>query len=147
MSASDPSAARSDDAVERAQRNALIAISAARTALDLLEGVVTDREGFARMLERGRAATSGVVGDILRLAGLTARHEAPPPSPPPPPAPRPRTRTDAGAHVRQARRGSTPKAASAAPAKAATRPPKKSPGAASATHKPASRRPGGAARS
>ena len=56
------------DPVEWAQHTALVAISVARTVLDLAEAAVTDRERLERLATTGRSFAETWLGDAARLA-------------------------------------------------------------------------------
>jgi hypothetical protein len=56
------------DSVEWAQHTALVAISVARTVLDLAEAAVTDRERLERLATSGRSFAEAWFGDAARLA-------------------------------------------------------------------------------
>ena len=56
------------DPVEWAQHSALVAISVARTVLDLVEAAVADRERLERLATSGRSFAEAWVGDATRLA-------------------------------------------------------------------------------
>ena len=56
------------DSVEWAQHTALVAISVARTVLDLAEAAVTDRERLERLATTGRSFAEAWLGDAARLA-------------------------------------------------------------------------------
>src|SRR5688572_17772841 len=56
------------DSVEWAQHTALVAISVARTVLDLAEAAVTDRERLERLSTAGRSFADAWLGDAARIA-------------------------------------------------------------------------------
>jgi hypothetical protein len=56
------------DPVEWAQHTALVAISVARTVLDLAEAAVTDRERLERLATTGRSFAEAWLGDAARVA-------------------------------------------------------------------------------
>ena len=56
------------DPVEWAQHSALVAISVARTVLDLVEAAVADRERLERLATSGRSFAEAWLGDATRLA-------------------------------------------------------------------------------
>ena len=56
------------DPVEWAQHSALVAISVARTVLDLAEAAVTDRERLERLATTGRSFAEAWLGDAARVA-------------------------------------------------------------------------------
>ncbi|HUP73500.1 MAG TPA: hypothetical protein VM282_10710 [Acidimicrobiales bacterium] len=56
------------DPVEWAQHSALVAISVARTVLDLVEAAVADRERVERLATSGRSFAESWLGDAARLA-------------------------------------------------------------------------------
>jgi hypothetical protein len=57
------------DPIEWAQHSALVAISAARLLLDVLEGVVSDRERLERLAGAGRAAAGPWLADFAHAMG------------------------------------------------------------------------------
>ena len=78
------------DPIEWAQHSALVAISVARSVLDLVEAVVTDRDRLERLAGSGRSFAESWVGDAVRLAGSMAagfgfEPDRPPTTPPPEP--------------------------------------------------------------
>ena len=93
------------DPVEWAQHSALVAISIARTVLDLVEAAVADRERLERLATSGRSFAETWLGDAVRTAtamasGFGFEPAAPTPPPPtspapPPAAPEPKARTAA----------------------------------------------------
>jgi hypothetical protein len=56
------------DPVEWAQHTALVAISVARTVLDLAEAAVADRERLERLATTGRSFAETWLGDAARVA-------------------------------------------------------------------------------
>jgi DNA-binding protein HU-beta len=60
------------DPVEWAQHSALVAISVARTVLDLLESAVADRERIERLATTGRSAAETWLTDVARVASTVA---------------------------------------------------------------------------
>jgi hypothetical protein len=56
------------DPVEWAQHSALVAISVARTVLDLVEAAVADRERVERLATSGRSFAESWLSDAARLA-------------------------------------------------------------------------------
>ena len=56
------------DPVEWAQHSALVAISVARTVLDLVEAAVADRERLERLATSGRSFAEAWAGDVARRA-------------------------------------------------------------------------------
>ena len=60
------------DPVEWAQHTALVAISVARTVLDLAEAAVTDRERLERLATSGRSFAETWLGDAVRVASTVA---------------------------------------------------------------------------
>jgi hypothetical protein len=60
------------DPVEWAQHTALVAISVARTVLDLAEAAVADRERLERLATTGRSFAETWLGDAARLASTVA---------------------------------------------------------------------------
>ena len=80
------------DPVEWAQHTALVAISVARTVLDLAEAAVTDRERLERLATTGRSFAETWLGDAARIAstvvsGLGFETDANPQASPSPDAP------------------------------------------------------------
>ena len=57
------------DPIEWAQHSALVAISAARLVLDVLEGVVSDRERLERFAGAGRAGAAPWLADLAHAMG------------------------------------------------------------------------------
>jgi hypothetical protein len=109
------------DPVEWAQHTALVAISVARTVLDLAEAAVTDRERLERLATTGRSFAEAWLGDAARLAstvvsGLGLEPDADTPASPSPDAP-------AGQPAKRA--ASKPTAARAAGSTATKRPAKR----------------------
>ena len=78
------------DSVEWAQHTALVAISVARTVLDLVEAAVADRERLERLATSGRSVADTWLSDVMRLASTVATgfgmQSEPPPSAAPPAA-------------------------------------------------------------
>ena len=113
------------DPVEWAQHTALVAISVARTVLDLAEAAVADRERLERLATTGRSFAETFLGDAARVAstvvsGFGFETEAKPATAPPPqsPAPAPEqppTQTSAT-------RAAEPKGPERQPERATTRP-------------------------
>ena len=60
------------DPVEWAQHTALVAISVARTVLDLLETAVADRERIERLTTTGRSTAENWLADVARVASTIA---------------------------------------------------------------------------
>ena len=60
------------DPVEWAQHTALVAISVARTVLDMAEAAVADRQRIERLATSGRSAADTWLHDALRLASTLA---------------------------------------------------------------------------
>ena len=142
------------DPIEWAQHSALVAISVARTVLDLVEAAVTDRERLERLATSGRSFAESWLGDVVRTAttmasGFGFEPTPPPASPPSPAASRPATDTVAakktaskGAPVTQkapAKPKAPAKKARAAPKKRSA-PREKRPVAKKAPARPAKRR-------
>jgi len=80
------------DPVEWAQHTALVAISVARTVLDLAEAAVADRERLERLATSGRSFAETLLGDAARVAstvvsGFGFETEAKPSAPPAAPTP------------------------------------------------------------
>ena len=80
------------DPVERAQHSVLVAISVARTVLDLAEAAVADRERLERLATSGRSFAETWLGDAARIAtavasGFGFETEAKPSAPPAPARP------------------------------------------------------------
>jgi phosphate:Na+ symporter len=72
------------DPVEWAQHSALVAISVARTVLDLLEAAVADRERIERLATTGRSAAETWLTDAVRVASTVATGFGFEPGTPPP---------------------------------------------------------------
>ena len=87
------------DPVEWAQRTALVAISVARTVLDLVEAAVADRERIERLATSGRSVADTWLTDAIRLANTVAAGFGLPTDAPvaAPPAARPPTAARAAA--------------------------------------------------
>ena len=69
-----------DDPLVRAQRAALIGISTLRTALDLAESIVADRDRFDSIVGRGKGVADGLFAEVMRrFAGSTPKPSEPPP--------------------------------------------------------------------
>jgi len=80
------------DPVEWAQHTALVAISVARTVLDLAEAAVADRDRLERLATSGRSFAETWLGDAARVAstvvsGFGFETEAKPSAPPAAPTP------------------------------------------------------------
>jgi hypothetical protein len=83
------------DPIEWAQHSALVAISVARTVLDLAEAAISDRERLERLATSGRSFAESWMNDAVRLASTMATgfgfEPGQPPAPstpvPAPPAP------------------------------------------------------------
>jgi hypothetical protein len=114
------------DPVEWAQHSALVAISVARTVLDLVEAAVADRERLERLATSGRSFAESWLGDATRLATTVASGFGFEPDPKPAAAPasgpsgpvpgqRPATKPEAA-------RASAPSVAKRPAKKATTRP-------------------------
>ena len=130
------------DPVEWAQHTALVAISVARTVLDLAEAAVTDRERLERLATTGRSFAETWLGDAARVASTVgsglgfetdAKTAASPSAGPPTEQPAPQGASKstaaraAGSTVtkRPAKRARpTPVKAGTKPAKAGTKPAK-----------------------
>ena len=72
------------DPVEWAQHTALVAISVARSVLDLLEAAVADRERIERLATTGRSAAETWLTDAVKVASTVATGFGFEPAKPPP---------------------------------------------------------------
>ena len=91
------------DPVEWAQHSALVAISVARTVLDLVEAAVADRERLERLATSGRSSAESWLGDVVRMASaLASGFGFEPSAPPPPPSPPTEAPSPAGPAARPA---------------------------------------------